>query len=51
MPHDGLADRTVTCIAVDSRFVWFGTPKGLSRYDKETNTLGAKATGGRTRRR
>ena len=38
MAHDGLADRKVTCIVVNSRFVWFGTPKGLSRYDKETNS-------------
>jgi len=31
---DGIASERVSCIAVDGDYVWFGTDKGLNRYDK-----------------
>ena len=35
---EGLAHNSVISIAIDGNLVWFGTSRGLSRYDKTTNT-------------
>jgi ligand-binding sensor domain-containing protein len=34
--RDGLAHNTILSITVDGDLIWFGTSKGLSRYDKPT---------------
>jgi ligand-binding sensor domain-containing protein len=39
--RDGLPDNAVTCIMQDSRgFMWFGTYKGISRFDGYADALG-----------
>lgn len=36
--EDGIAHNSILSIAVDGNLIWFGTNRGLSRYDKTTNT-------------